>query len=120
MIGEGGKSYASLNKNKGKEATSFEGTVAVESKDVKIHRPEFFYKGQPLLANKSALKSPGVAYSLLSHSLLPTDERDMKMMIENSMKNQAFHHLMKVNCIPFVKSSIFEISSFPFSISLII
>lgn len=51
--------------------------MTVKSEDVKIHQPEFFYKGQSLLAKESNLKSPGVAYSLLGHSLLPTDEQEM-------------------------------------------
>ena len=70
--------------------------ASVESEDVKIHQPSFLYKGQPLLAKEFALMSPGVAYSLLGYSILPTDEEDMQRMTENFLKNQAFHSLMKV------------------------
>ena len=50
VIDEGSKSFASQNRNKSNGAAISKGIVAVESEDMKIHQPEFFYKGHPLLA----------------------------------------------------------------------
>ena len=49
VIGDGGKSSSAPKKGKGKEATS-DVVMTVASENVKIHRPKFLYKGQPLLA----------------------------------------------------------------------
>ena len=97
MLGETRQSLPPPSKDKGKEAVPNEAlAVSLASEDVKVHQPTFLYKGQPLLAKESALKSPGVAYSLLGHSILPTDEEEIHRMSENALKNQAFHSLMKV------------------------
>ena len=97
LLGEASKSLPAPSKGKDKEAAQDDTMiVSVASEDTKIHQPTFLFKGQPLLAKESALKSPGVAYSLLGHSILPSDEEEIQKMSENALKNQAFHSLMKV------------------------
>ena len=97
VLGETVKSLPAPSKSKEKEVIPYDTmAVSVASEDTKIHQPSFLYKGQPLLAKESALKSPGVAYSLLGHLILLSDEEELQKMSENALKNQAFHSLMKV------------------------
>lgn len=83
MIGEG-NTYT--KKNKGNNVV-VQGSTVVDFEQNKVHWPKFFHRGKPLLAKESALKSPSVADSLLSHFILLFDEQEMENMIEVSMRN---------------------------------
>lgn len=96
VIGKIGKfPTSSTDKSKSKKVAEAEQTALVNSKNTKVHRPECLHKGKPMLAKESSLKSASVAYSLLIHSFLPTNEKEIERMFEVSVKNQAFHNLMK-------------------------
>lgn len=95
-IVEGGNTDFPAKKRKGKERASLEATKASNSKGSKVYRTEFIHRGQPMMANASALKSASVFYSILGSSILPTDEEDLLGMSEGNLRNQAFHNLVKV------------------------